>query len=80
MFKVICINSKVINGDVVMPKEGEVVTVVGESVNFPGSYYILEYPVAKCGTTQSIHKRHFIPLSEIDEMEYSTVNTSIESL
>lgn len=69
MLRLLCICDKpVINRYVIMPKYME--EVHGEECeSFEDSYKILEYPVAINGFPQSIHKRHFIPLSDIDERE-----------
>lgn len=47
---------------------GEIVTVVGESP-FHDGYYIQEYLLDKDGYKCSYAKKHFAPLSDIDETE-----------
>jgi hypothetical protein len=61
--KVVCINDKWGTNDSV-PKENEIVTVVGECRIYKNSYDILEYPCDSNGTPQSLRKSHFIPLDE----------------
>lgn len=69
MLRLLCICDKpVINPDVIMPNYME--EVHGEQCEeYEDGYNILEYPVDIEGFPQSIHKRHFIPLSDIDEVE-----------
>lgn len=67
--RLLCICDKpVINVFVIMPKYMEEVNGEQSSIH-DDSYVILEYPIALDGRPQSIHKRHFIPLSDIDEVE-----------
>jgi hypothetical protein len=67
--KVMFIDDKGICKECIYPKVGEIVTVVSESPIYPCSWYIAEYPVGTCGNKQSLPKKRFAPLSEIDEME-----------
>lgn len=69
--KVMCIvkgawQSDTIDADHTGPKYGEICTVIGTD----NDYYLLkEYPCDIAGETQYFRMKHFIPLSEIDELE-----------
>lgn len=67
--RVMCISQKMAKNGMYTIPFGETVTVVGESPVYTDSWYIAEYPVSKDGIKCSYKKIHFIPLSNIDEME-----------
>ena len=66
--KAISINDKYVNQDVIPIPVGSVVTVSQSDV-FPDAYDVAEYPRDKQGERVVYGKKHFIPLSSIDETE-----------
>lgn len=66
--KVMCIDETgYANDEVVRIPVGEIVTVIGESDCFEDHLYIYEYLRTKNGYKASYHKKHFAPLSDLDE-------------
>lgn len=67
--KVMFINDSNITPKAIIPKIGEIVTVIGFSFIYDGNYIIFEYPEDKNGCRQSFKPYRFIPISDIDETE-----------
>ena len=51
------------------PKFGEIVTILQECDQNPCNWEISEYLYDSTGRRQGYNKKHFAPLSNIDEME-----------
>lgn len=49
----------IVNTLCILPKEGEVVKIIGQCAKFPDSYDVLGYERGKDGNLQSIQKKHF---------------------